>query len=105
MPIPGKSITAEQARVFLPGTRVANRDNRIGTVILPSQEMLEQCTSGKHIPVQWDDVGSIGWTGRRCGAFKQYEPGRSEKMTSLRGPLQRRLKKNACCLRLSQPPG
>ena len=65
MPTTGKSITAEQARVFLPGTRVANRDNRIGTVILPSQEMLEQCTSGKHIPVQWDDVG-VNWMDRKA---------------------------------------
>ena len=65
MPIRGKFVTAEQTRVFLPGTRVANRHDRIGTVIVPSQEMLEQCTSDKFIPVQWDDVG-VNWMDRKA---------------------------------------
>lgn len=62
MPIPGKSISAVSAGVFLPGMRVTALDRKEGRgiVVLPSVETWASRQSDTVIYVRFDH-GGCGW--------------------------------------------
>lgn len=63
MPKPGKTITAEQAGVLLPGTRVHARYQGPGTVIIPSHRMMRLAHFDDDVAMRRDDGVEI-WLGQ-----------------------------------------
>lgn len=59
----GRTITAREAGVFLPGTLVIAKDRPIGTVIIPSREAMKHPHFDTDLYVRWDD-GDCMWVGQ-----------------------------------------
>jgi hypothetical protein len=56
----GKTITAREAGVFLPGVLVDGGWRGRGTVIVPSYETMARPHGDNDVPVRWAD-GTVTW--------------------------------------------